>query len=182
MKNNFNLEEAKVLIDYALSEFYKKDKQLLDYKSVKDAVSENCMVFRIGWYMLNKIQNDPRYDEISLDCQYNRNFEHPKGMYKTIEEGIKEKIKNAIPDLILHKRHFNSENLMVIEFKKDKPNEAKIAANDIEKLCYFTSLENEYKYSYGFYIWLYKKDKAAVKVFKNGKEMGSLCYEWSLNS
>ena len=51
---------------------------------------------------------------------------------------------------------------------------------DIEKLCYYTSQENEYKYSFGFAIWLYKKNCATIKVFQKGKEMGDLCYKWSL--
>lgn len=39
MKTEFTLEEAKGLIDYALSEFYKKDKLLVDYKSIKASVA-----------------------------------------------------------------------------------------------------------------------------------------------
>lgn len=180
MKTEFTLEEAKDLIDYALSEFYKKDTLLVDYKSIKASVAENCMVFRIGWYLLNKIQNDPRYAEISLDCQYNRNFKHTKGLFKETEDGIREKLKDAIPDLLLHKRRDNAENLMVLEFKKGKPTKEQMAI-DIEKLCYYTNQDNEYKYSFGFAIWLYKKNRAIIKVFQKGKEMGDLCYKWSLN-
>ena len=179
MKSKFTLDEAKGLIDFALNEFYQKDKLLVDYKSIKESVAENCMVFRIGWYLLNKIQNDPRYAEVSLDCQYNRNFEHTKGLFKETEDGIREKLKDAIPDLLLHKRRDNAENLMVVEFKKGKPAKEQMDI-DIEKLCYYTSQENEYKYSFGFAIWLYKKNCATIKVFQKGKEMGDLCYKWSL--
>lgn len=180
MKKDFTLDKAKELIDYSLSEFYKNDSALLDYKSIKDTVAENCMVFRIGWYMLSKINDDQFYYDVSLDCQYNRNFEHPKGLFKQTEEGIRVKTKNAIPDLLLHKRGSNSDNLMVLEFKKGKPSKDQMDI-DAEKLCYYTSSENEYKYLLGFAIWLYKKNKAAVKVFENGKEMGSLCYKWTLD-
>lgn len=34
MKSKFTLDEAKGLIDFALSEFYQKDKLLVDYKSI----------------------------------------------------------------------------------------------------------------------------------------------------
>lgn len=180
MKNEFTLEKAKVLIDYALREFYKKDKLLVDYKSIKESVSENCIVFRIGWYMLDKIQSDPLYSGISLDCQYNRNFEHPKRLFRETEENIITKTKNAIPDLLLHKRRSNSENLMVLEFKKGRPQEVDME-NDVEKLSYFTSLENEYKYKFGFHIWLYKNQKAKIKVYQDGKEKASLNYDWSIN-
>ena len=179
MKKEFTLEKAKELINYALCEFYTKDKLLVDYKTIKDSVAENCMVFRIGWYLLDKIKSDPSYSEISLDCQYNRNFEHTKGLFRITEEGIRDKIKDAIPDLLLHKRRDISENLMVLEFKKGKPTKEQMAI-DIEKLCYYTSTENEYKYSFGFAIWLYKNNKATIKVFENGKEMGAHCYQWSL--
>lgn len=180
MKTEFTLEEAKDLINYALSEFYEKDKLLVDYKSIKASVAENCMVFRIGWYLLNKVQNDPRYAEISLDCQYNRNFEHTKGLFRETENGIRKKLKDALPDLLLHKRRDNAENLMVLEFKKGKPNKEQMDI-DIEKLCYYTSQDYEYKYSFGFSIWLYKRNWATIKIFQNGKEMGALCYKWSLN-
>ncbi len=179
MKTEFTLEEAKSLIDYALSEFYKNDKQLVDYQSIKKSVAENCMVFRIGWYLLDKIRNDPRYAGISLDCQYNRNFECTKGLFLENENGRREKIKNTIPDLLLHKRRANAENLMVLEFKKGKPTQEQMAV-DAEKLCYYTSQDREYRYSFGFSIWLYKRNWAAVKTYQHGKEVDTLCYRWSL--
>lgn len=44
------------------------------------------------------------------------------------------------------------------------PNKEQMAI-DIEKLCYYTSHDNEYKYSFGFAIWLYKRNWATIKIF-----------------
>lgn len=58
---------------------------------------------------------------------------HPKSMYKITMNGIKEKIGDAIPDLIIHKRKSNMKNLAMFEFKKsgqyEKKDEKKIIEN-----------------------------------------------------
>lgn len=156
IKKLFTIEKAKEIIDYALTEFYLHDNALVQYPKIKEAVSENCMLFRIGWYMHEYVQKDCNFDLLSIDCQYNRNFEHPKSMHRQTFSEISKKIKDPIPDLLLHQRGSNDNNLFLIELKKGKPNKDELL-NDNEKLCYFTDQSLEYKYSYGFSIWLYKK-------------------------
>jgi hypothetical protein len=82
-------------------------------------------------------------------------------------------------DLLFHQRGSNDNNLFLLKLKKGKPG-AKELANDVEKLCYFTSKLREYKYAYGFSIWLYKKSWAKIKVYIDGKERSHLSYEWQL--
>ena len=177
MKDSISYQDVHDLLDFALSEFFNNDSVLLDYKTEKDAVAERCMVFHIGWYMLEKIKALERFEGFNIDCEYNRNFSHPKSMYKETYEGIRQKIKDTYPDLIIHKRRSNDENLVVMEFKKGRA-EKTARDQDIEKLIYFTNPENEYRYKYGFYLELYKMKYAKIKVFQDGKEMGSLNYKF----
>lgn len=177
MKKEFSLDEAKEIINYALTQFYSQDQALVQYPDIKKAVSENCMLFRIGWYMHEHIRNYSRFDSLNIDCQYNRNFGHPKSMFKPTLSGIEAKVKDPIPDLLFHQRGSNDNNLFLVELKKGKPSEQELA-NDVEKLCYFTNKAYEYKYAYGFSIWLYKKSWAKIKVYVDGKERSHLSYEW----
>jgi hypothetical protein len=45
MEKEFTLKEAKEIIDYALTKFYVHDQALVQYPDIKNAVSENCMLF-----------------------------------------------------------------------------------------------------------------------------------------
>lgn len=175
-KNNISFDEIKELINAALGEFYSKDSMLLDYNTENEAVAERCMVFRIGWYMLEKMKYMSQMQCFDLDCEYNRNFDHPKGMYRLTLEGLSEKIKDAIPDLLIHKRKSNENNLVIVEFKKGSPSSCE-KANDEEKLVYFTDTNKEYGYSLGFYIELHKKS-VNIKVFQEGKHKSHLDYIW----
>ena len=69
------------------------------------SVSERCIVFRIGWYMQSFMADNEKLQNYNLDSEYNRCFDHPKSMYKQTLSGIKEKIGDAVPDLIIHKRN-----------------------------------------------------------------------------
>ena len=166
------LKEACDLVNYALLEFYKHDHLLLDYKTEKDAIAERCMVFHIGCYMIEKIKSNSKFADYDVDCEYNRNFNAPKGMYKQVLEKIES--RNTYPDMVVHKRRSNKNNLIVIEFKKGRATED-AKKRDIEKLCYFTDPNREYCYNFGLYVELFKKC-AKIKIFQNGKEMGASNY------
>ena len=180
-KNEVSFEQIKDLVNYGLSKFYECDKELLNYKTEKDAIAERCIVFHIGRYMLENMKSMPQLRGANLDCEYNRNFLHPKGKYKQVLENNKEKIEQMIPDLIIHKRKSNEENLLVVEFKKGRPSKAD-KQKDIDKLCFFTDDEDIYKYKYGLFICLYKNNHAAVRVFEKGKEISSKHYDWKIES
>ena len=180
MKKEFTFDEAKEIINYALTQFYLNDQALVrPYDDIKKAVSENCMLFRIGWYMHEYVRSKEKFASINVDCQYNRNFKHSKSMFKSTLSGIQTKIKDPIPDLLLHQRGSNDNNLFLIELKKGKPNKPELT-NDIEKLCYFTDKSHEYKYAYGFSVCLYKRAWAKINVYIDGKERSHLSYEWKM--
>ena len=177
MSEQIDLKNIKNILDAAFENFYRLDSELLDYRTEDRAVSERCMVFHIGWYIQNLMKQESLFRDYSIDSEYNRCFEHAKSMYKVTLAGIKEKIGDAIPDLIIHKRKSNAHNLAIFEFKKKGQYERKGRLDDFKKLKYFTDSNNEYKFKYGFWIVLYKK-KVDVHVFQNGKELGHLKYTW----
>lgn len=173
-----SIEDVKILIEDALNHFYRNDFSLMNYKTEDKAVSERCMVFRIGWYIQNYMNKETKWSLFNLDAEYNRCFDHPKSMYKQVLNGIKEKIGDAVPDLLIHERRTNKKNIVVFEFKKNGTYEKIGKDADYKKLMYFTDSSNEYKYKYGLWIVLYKSKKASIHIFMNGKERSDLKYIW----
>ena len=164
---------AKEIIEYGLTQFYTNDKILID-----NGVSERSAFFRIGYYMADKIKQYPLFKNISIDCEYNRNLKSSKSMYKQTLDGIKKKIKDAMPNLLMHERGKNENNLIIVEFEKSG---SSAKENNEEKLFYFTNPENEYNYKFGFRIILYKANSAQIHIYEKGKEFGNSSYKWKLN-
>ena len=59
--------------------------------------------------MKNKMSTLEKFQWADLDCEYNRNMDDPKMLNDD---------RRFIPDLIIHRRRSNENNLLVIEFKK----------------------------------------------------------------
>ena len=175
-KDNVTFSDVIRLVNKSLTDFYSYDSILLDYETEDIAVAERCMVFRIGWYMLNRMQRNKKFHWADLDCEYNRNFRDPKYIYVEDHTGNNTKKKNVVPDLLIHKRRSNENNLLVIEFKKGEP-EQNDRNNDIRKLTFFTDSSSEYSYSYGLYIELHK-NSAIVQVYQEGEHCAYLDYQW----
>lgn len=173
-----SIEDIKILIADALYHFYQNDFSLMNYETEDKAVSERCMVFRIGWYIQNYMNKETKWSSFDLDAEYNRCFEHPKSMYRQTLDGIKKKIGDAVPDLLIHKRGDNDNNMVVFEFKKSGLYEKNGKDADYKKLMYFTDLKNEYKYKFGLWIVLYKTKKADIHIFIDGKERSDKKYTW----
>lgn len=173
-----SIEDVKLLIEDALYHFYKNDFSLMDYKTEDKAVSERCMVFRIGLYIQSYMNKGRKWSSLDLDAEYNRCFDHSKGMYKRTLDGIKVKIGDAVPDLLIHERRQINKNIVVFEFKKKGAYEKSGKEADFKKLMYFTDSANEYKYKYGLWIVLYKKRKADIHIFIDGKERSDIKYTW----
>lgn len=152
---------------------------LIDYESENDAVSERCMVFRIGCYMLEAMKEEPQFGWADLDCEYNRNFFDPKMMYIRRRNGNIKQTRNVVPDLLIHERRSNENNLLVVEFKKGLPTKY-AKGQDAMKLRYFTNPDEDYHYSFGLYIELHAKS-AVVTVFQEGHIQRKLSYLWELN-
>lgn len=84
--------------------------------------------------------------------------------------------RSVFPDIIVHKRGENGNNLLIIEVKKKKASSDVDKSFDCEKLKKYTSTddENRWAYRYGLFLELpvdatFKKDKPELLWFQNGQ-------------
>lgn len=130
-----HIEELKGMVDEALHRLYHQDPELIEF-----AVNERSVVFRFGLYFAELLPKSS-FSSYNLDCEYNRNMGKPKRT-KNFPDGV-------IPDVLLHRRNSNEENILVLEFK-GYWNKAD-RENDHKKIIDFTSQDedNQYKYALG---------------------------------
>lgn len=174
--------------------FYQNDADL-----IRRDVHEQTISGRLAHYFENIIQNYVAYKTrgCSVDVEYNRNFNDPKKIFSPckhcnedcllISENNYLEEKDARPDIIVHKRNSNEENLLVIEIKKElnlqnsEQREAK--QKDIKKLTYFTcqkcvpTSENDfvYKYLLGCFI-NFNQESCEIEFFENTEKVDSQTY------
>ncbi|WP_293726349.1 hypothetical protein [Phascolarctobacterium sp.] len=148
--------DVKKYIINSLDILYDNEQVLIfkqDSKKYKHA-SERAIVFRFGLYFNNFICQ--KYKYLNLDSEYNRSYDGLKQ--------IPSRKKGSYPDLILHNRGDNSNNIAVIEFKTWWNKNQDKDRQKIEEYCRY------YNYKYGFLILLNKeRSLVEIKVFKKRK-------------
>ncbi len=153
---------------FALKQVYKNDSHLICYPGVHEKkqlyhVGERSVVFRFAHYLQNLLDKDDYFKEFNLDVEYNRNNDKPKWLYIN-------KRSNVSPDIILHKRKSNDENLLVIEFKGWWCEANKSIERDRKKIGYFTKNQDEYHFNIGLFIELGKtEDNCLIEEYGNGR-------------
>jgi len=96
----------------ALDMLYERDKYLISNNkngNRNNHVSERAIVFRFGIYLEEVLKCDSEFAKYNLDSEYNRNIDAKKQ--------LPERENGVYPDLILHKRGSNDDNILVIEIK-----------------------------------------------------------------
>ncbi len=154
---------VKEKINIALDILYEKDLELIcssqeltelinnKPKKRKKYVGERAIMHRFACYLERILEEANLLDGLTLDCEYNRHLNEPKGF----ENG-----ERFIPDLVIHKRKKDSRNLLVIEGKGFwNPN----INNDIRKLRKLTSSKEKYKYDYGVLL-VFGKERSDCKL------------------
>lgn len=136
--NNSQIVELTKSVNKALEKLYNDDRSLIEY-----LVSERAVVFRFGIY-LNELLKETSFRQHNLDCEYNRN---QRDIKRT--ENFP---KGAIPDILLHRRHTNDENAMVIEFKGHWNRTRR--QKDLQKVKDFVDQNGEFQYGIGILIEL----------------------------
>ena len=165
MTKNKNKEKlSKELIDIfekAKNEFLEKEKTI-----IKNDTNERTLTQRLAFYLELQLRKNIKYENYSVDCEYNRKEED----IKRLKFGKNTDKKEIYPDIIVHQRKIKN-NLIAIEMKKTtSKNTDKI--KDIEKLEALTDRKNDYHYTLGIYFELDITDNNdIINFFVDGEEI-----------
>ena len=139
-------------IESALKLLYQNDWYLIQHpvrgrnKNLSH-VSERACVFRFGVYF-DSLFRKMISCHYHIDVEYNRNLENVKTLPQSGTSGEE---KARIPDLIVHRRGNNDNNLLVIEFKTWWNLDQQ---QDEKKIERFTNPEGDYRYKFGATVLL----------------------------
>ena len=135
----FTIDEIKEIVKNCLQKLRRLDKNLFE----KD-LNERTITHKLAIYLQEEFQ------ELNVDCEYNR-FED---LVKRLELP-KDKInwddteaKTVFPDIIIHKRGIQENNLLVIEVKKS----SNINPGDFDRMKLHTFRQEPYSYTYGLFL------------------------------
>lgn len=110
---NMNAEVIKKLLIDSCNKLIESEHHLLENDS-----SERSIAHRLACIIGKLIKNNKMLGDFSVDCEYNiMNGGIPKAMYGLTDTEIP-KGKYVFPDIIVHKRGNNENNLAVLEIKK----------------------------------------------------------------
>jgi len=153
--NHESIDELKQLLAEALNQLYEKDKSLILRRA-----NERSITFRFGIYFEELVKKSS-FKHLNIDAEYNRNGEKYKWMPSELKRN------STYPDILLHQRETNNENKLFIEFKGHWNTNEKARDIDIKKLEYFTSQNDEYRYTLGVFVEL-EREKWNIKYFVDG--------------
>jgi len=173
--------QIKILLEQALNILSQKDSWLL-----RNNLSEQSISHKLAEYIQKLF---PDYD---VDCEYNGDIESPNdrkriyvlrddlkeiGLLKNEDENELEKeytIRAVFPDIIIHKRGSNKNNLCIIEIKKSTSN-VPVEYDYLKLRCYTSSdFDNNLKYQLGVFIKAIageEHQQYILTYFKNGLEI-----------
>ena len=145
-----NIKQIIKLLKQSVELLYENDNYLLEH-----SIHEQDLSHRIAHYFENLLNNHEWYRKASLniDVEYNKNFDDSKRVYSNCDNCTKNECYIKVfqydignykstckPDIILHERGSNNNNVLVVEIKKDQ-----IESNeDFAKLSAFTCSTSDY--------------------------------------
>lgn len=105
-------DEAAALINIAIDQLLLHDLPLLDLD-----VTERALSYRLAHYIS---LSDAIRPPLSADCEYNRHFGDPKRLNLPPRKAIDREIRatTVFPDILVHERNRQENNLLVLELKK----------------------------------------------------------------
>ena len=124
----------------------------------------------ITHWLANEVQ--ARFQEWTVDCEYNRKGELPKKLKETDERVLiwNTDGRTAYPDIIVHMRE-EPVNLLILEAKKATSDDG--PERDLEKLAFFGD-HSDYRYRFGAFVMLAKQE-VFIQWFVDGMPKGA---EW----
>jgi len=159
------------------------------------AASERAIAHRLAFYLeseLRRVGLVSDFGPIVVDCEYNRHLSEGKTLATEAQAEIKAIVKKArhkeleaddegfyvfsiAPDILVHQRKTDANNLLVVEVKKRSNPETE--KYDLLKLELFTKPEADDRgYAYKFGAWVVAEDECdaaerhlkILKQFKDG--------------
>ncbi len=127
------LDVIKRRVRHCIEKIYEDDSDLFDRNNYEVTIS--C---KLAQYLFTKFSN---YD---VDCEYDKHKNNKKEME------IDKQIKERRPDILIHKRGNDENNLAVIEIKKSTSSGSRRL--DYKKLKSMTLQTGEYRYKLGIFI------------------------------
>ncbi len=151
-----NKEEILRKINLALDLFYENDSQIVNLK-----VNERAICHQFAIYLKYLFKN---YD---VDCEYDKHGDDFKKLENISECSERKKTDRILPDILVHKRGNDKNNLIIIEIKSKSDADS----CDIKKLELMTNHKGQFKYNFGVFIeFKDTKENTKPKLFINGKE------------
>ncbi|WXG39830.1 MAG: hypothetical protein WED07_03225 [Candidatus Freyarchaeum deiterrae] len=136
-----------IKIKSAVNTFYKKDFKLIELK-----VGERTLGHRVALYL------EPLFEDYNVDCEYNRHGSEIKILPGISKYGGRRNTDRIYPDIVIHQRGLDSDNLAVIELKVRR----KKSTSDIydkKKLELMTRKRHgSYMYDFGLFLDFYEKE------------------------
>ena len=153
METKEDLKELVNMLEQAVDQVYDEERPLFEFENEERKGLEQAFAFRVGLYFWELLKLT-KFSELDLDMEYNKFF----GQSKYSDDG------NLVrPDMILHERNTQKNNIMVIEFKGWWNDDC----SDSPKLKMFTKPKGKYKYKIGVFVKL-RQDMIEYKYFLNG--------------
>jgi hypothetical protein len=144
----------------------------------KAAASERSIAYRLAFYLESEMRNMGLVSDLGpvvIDCEYNRHVAEVKSLAEEAEKRIKKIVKAArrkelkadgdgyyvfsvAPDVLVHQRRTDDNNLLVVDIKKRSNPETD--EYDGLKLELFTKSKKTNKgYGYKFGAWVVAEDE-----------------------
>ncbi|MBA7521873.1 hypothetical protein ES705_13984 [subsurface metagenome] len=136
---SFTKDDIEGIVKSSLQKLRRLDKHLLDIN-----INERSITHKLAEYLKEY------FPEFNVDCEYNR-F---KDIVKTIKlpnERINwndTEAKTVFPDIIIHKRGIEEDNLLVIEVKKS----SNVNSGDFDRIKLQAFLQEPHNYAYGLFL------------------------------
>jgi hypothetical protein len=166
MIDDFTFAEVRKILVAALKGVA-KERKLFSYR-----IDERTLTQRLSLHLQPSFK-----DPISVDCEYNRMWEDNEDIVKELPWGAEEVWtddcdgRTVYPDIIVHERGGQFQNLLVIEAKRNHGG-IELPVIDLMKLERFTHPGGDFRYRYGAFVnFLTLADPKQVLVnwFQNGE-------------
>lgn len=143
-------------VNLALDIFYENDLTLIDIE-----VNERAICHKFAIYLSELFR---RFD---VDCEYDKHGDDHKILENISECSEQKKTDRILPDILIHKRGNDKNNLAIFEVKS----KSDANACDLKKLELMTNKNKEFKYNFGVFIkFETTREEVKQRLFIDGRE------------